>query len=336
MSLIEYDESFALYPLGFRNLGTTCYFNALLQSMLSCTSFIQELLQTNQHNSEKKRKNLHRFNNNNVTKLITELIKSNYRYQELKLKININNTSENVINEFSELEEKLTDLSPKIWKSMIGSLNNNNILNFMRGQQCAREGYHYLLESMEKFQRIQNLFLHRYKSLIRCDKCNDWVSDVECMYSLFEVEPELQMEQIDKFQKYHINTKDMNEFLMKQSTYVDKDFICPKCKEKGEKFRINALVMIPEILVVMSKKYDLESKKNIYTDFPEKMEFKGSNKTLHYNAVAQIEHSGGKDSGHYWAICKRKNGWFNLNDMNVSPGKFQPTKNTYIVFYHLS
>ena len=56
MSLIEYDESFALYPLGFRNLGTTCYFNALLQSMLSCTSFIQELLQTNQHNSVKKKK----------------------------------------------------------------------------------------------------------------------------------------------------------------------------------------------------------------------------------------------------------------------------------------
>ena len=32
----------------------------------------------------------------------------------------------------------------------------------------------------------------------------------------------------------------------------------------------------------------------------------------------------------------QKNGWFKINDMSVSPAEFQPTKNTYIVFYHLT
>jgi ubiquitin C-terminal hydrolase len=96
--------------------------------------------------------------------------------------------------------------------------------------------------------------------------------------------------------------------------------------------------MVPEILVVMSKKYDSEHKLNIYTDFPEVMEFKGNanNKNMRYEAVAQIEHSGDLNGGHYWAICKRKGGWFEINDMTVTPSQFQPSVNTYIVLYHLA
>ena len=40
-------------------------------------------------------------------------------------------------------------------------------------------------------------------------------------------------------------------------------------------------------------------------------------------------------SGHYWAVCKRKGGWFCMNDMNITPAEFSPTNNTYIVIYHI-
>ena len=302
MSLIPYNPSLELYPNGFKNLGATCYFNAVLQAMLSCTSFIDTILKLKTEDP--------------IIKALSEFIY-----------FNKDNKNIDVLHKYS----------PHIWQQMIKKLcKNKNISpqSFMRGQQCAGEGFHYLLESMEEFTDIQNLFLHRYKSLIHCFDCNKWVSEVECMYSLFEVEPNLKSEQLEQFQEFHKEAQNMHEFLSKQDSYVE-DFICSKCKSRNPKYRVNMLVMVPEILVVMAKKYDKTAKLDIHTNFPEILTFKGNNGILKYNAVAQVEHVGEKQGGHYWAICKRNNGWFNINDMTVTSSKFQPTKNTYIVFYHL-
>ena len=318
MPLITYDEKLELLPFGFRNLGSTCYFNALLQAMLSCTSFTKKILQIN-------RSQLH---NNSIVALFTELIGSTNTLSERK------SLGHDVTND----EKTLHEYSPKIWHTMVNMICQKNkipVRSFMMGQQCVGEGFHHILDTMENFQQIQNLFLHRYKSIIRCFNCNKWVSDVENVYSLFEVEPDLKIEQIEKFQKYHLEAADMNEFLSKKSSYVDEAFVCPSCKERGEKYRMDILVMIPEILVVMSKKYTVGGKLDIYTDFPKRLEFKGLGGDMKYEAVAQIEHSGGINGGHYWSICRRKNGWYNINDMSVHSAQFQPTKKTYIVFYHL-
>jgi ubiquitin C-terminal hydrolase len=193
------------------------------------------------------------------------------------------------------------------------------------------------MESLDEFGHIKNIFLHRYKTLIRCHKCDKWISDVENMYSIFEVQPDLKNEQLEKFKKYDTNTTvSMKQFLTKQSSFVDKNYICSVCKNADEKYTIHCLVMVPEVLVVLSKKYTANKKLNIFTDFPYQLTFDGKDgDTLVYEAVSQIEHSGELNGGHYWAISKRKNGWFTLNDNNINSTKFKPTNNTYIVFYHL-
>ena len=128
----------------------------------------------------------------------------------------------------------------------------------------------------------------------------------------------------------------MNKFLARQYGYVDKFFKCPKCTRLGEKYRIDHLVMSPEILVVLSKKYVAYNKLDVYTEFPKTMEFNGKNNIiLKYEAVSQIEHIGNLNSGHYWAISRRPDGWSSLNDNQFTKYEFNPTKNTYIVFYHL-
>lgn len=324
MSFVKYNEKSAIVPNGFRNLGATCYFNAILQSMLSCTSFIEEIIS-----------NKTKYNDNPITKLFIEFITTSQYYEEICRQSNINQVESKI----SDSKNKLSEFSPQIWKQMVARLCKEKkipIRQFMQGQQCAGEGFHYLLEAMEEFQTIQNLFLHRYKSLIRCFKCDKWVSDVDCMYSLFEVEPELKLAQLEQFDQYNIESKNMNEFLAKQSSYVDKDYKCPECADKSEKYRMNALVMVPEILVVMSKKYTLEKKLDVYTNFPKELTFNGKdNNIISYEAVSQIEHYGGKNGGHYTARSKRKNGWFEFNDNIVNPSQFEPTTNTYIVFYHL-
>jgi ubiquitin C-terminal hydrolase len=322
---MEYNKNLEMLPFGFKNWGATCYFNSLIQSLMSCTSFVEELSQSK------------KYKTNPVSKLFIDMIENNRYYEDLYHKLKENNTEINTL--LRDTKKKLNLYGSEIWKTMVIALCEKKKIShqsFMQGMQCVGEGFHYLLESMELFHKIQNLFMHRYKSLIHCYVCDEWVSDVDCMYSLFEIDPEFKTEQLEKFKKYHIKTDTLNKYLAKQSGYVDADFICPKCKTKDERYIVNLLVMVPKILVVMSKKYTPDQKLDVYTDFPERMEFKGNdNKPMYYEAVAQIEHTGGLNGGHYWAICKRKGKWFNLNDMSVSPSEFKPTNNTYVVFYHL-
>jgi len=310
---MAYNEKYELIPIGFDNMGATCYFNAVLQSMLSCTSFVQEMLSYKDDGNPMMQK---------IAKLIT---------------CTAGNEAGNEAG-FEDCFEDCSSYSIAIWKSMISFLcKKNNITkrDFMTGQQCAREGFHCLMDAMESYNNIQNLFLHRYSNMIRCGECNKWVSNVDSMNNLFTVHPELKAEQLEQFKKFDSDEVDMAQFLSKQTGYVE-SFTCPKCKSNEPKYNVNCLVMVPEILVVLSKKYKAGQKLDLYTNFPKTLVFKGTNNTkLIYNAVSQIEHSGGLNGGHYWAISKRAGGWYQLNDNHVSKAEFNPTKDTYMVFYHL-
>jgi ubiquitin C-terminal hydrolase len=337
MNLIKYNKNNELKPTGFHNIGSTCYFNSILQGMISCTSFLDKIISV--YESEVNDVNKSDTKNQNpLLELLYQFIKKS------KYKNNID----------------VSRYSSVIWKTMIIYLTNTrgiDVKNFASGQQCAREGFHYLLESLDEFKSIQNLFSHRYQTNIYCPECKEWVSKKECDYSLFEIHPTLFIPQIDKFMHYDKNYKydnlTMQDYLLKQNSFIDKDFKCPnkKCKLSTEKFSTNILTRAPEILVIMSKKYIINRKINVFTDFPETICFNGYDYTdkkdadkknkdksckMVYKAVAQIEHSGGIDSGHYYTICKRDGGWYILNDNSIleTPG-FLPTNNTYIVFYHI-
>jgi ubiquitin C-terminal hydrolase len=305
----KYDEKSELQSFGFNNMGATCYFNSVLQSLMSCTSFTT-LLTKNVSNTK--------FLENPVTKFMIELIISARDESKKNL---------------------LCQYSPRIWKEMVIYLSRKNkkdVREILVGQQCAREGFHCLMDALEEFNEIQKLFLHKYKTSIHCFICNEWVSKTYSTYSIFEVQHDLKTEQLDHFKKYDtVGTLNMNKFLQQQSSFVDKDYKCPKCKDTSEKYIRNDLVMIPEILPVLSKKYSDGMKLNVFTDFPLELSFKGNhNNVLKYKAVSQIEHTGGLNGGHYWSISKRNDGWYTLNDANVSKSEFKPTKSTYIVFYH--
>ncbi len=321
--------SHELPAFGLRNTGVICYFNSVLQSVLSCTSFIEAIKKLDPQNV----KNPIMLKFIGIIKLTDKLVEN--KEQE-------NKEQENKEQENSDITTALQNISPTIWREMVVFLcrkNKTDYRTFLSGQQCAREGFHCLMDSLDSFNVVQNLFIHRYRSLVRCFKCDDWVSDKECVYSLFEVQPDLKTPQIDQFKGYDLDLytkgQTMNEFLQKQPGYIE-DFNCPKCKDRSVKYSVRYLVMAPEILVVLSKKYVAGRKLDVYTEFPEHMEFSSADGALKYTAVAQIEHAGGLNGGHYWASCKRRGGWKTLNDTGVSEGGFKPTNNTYMVFYHLT
>lgn len=58
---------------------------------------------------------------------------------------------------------------------------------------------------------------------------------------------------------------------------------------------------------------------------------------LRYELVAQVEHFGTQHGGHYTARVRARDGRVvNCNDRSVSPSRFEPTAETYMVFYALT
>jgi ubiquitin C-terminal hydrolase len=206
------------------------------------------------------------------------------------------------------------------------------------GQQDAHEGLMMFLDAMETIPEVRRLFEHRYKIEIKCYKCGKIIVDRKETNLYMDVQPDLKTDQgsiaammsADKFQTTKM---DLVSFIRHQSG-VHEGFTCtnPECKDKGDKLKTSTLCMVPEILPILIKKY----LRKTLTLFPATLEFlgKGNTKKYTYVLVAQSEHAGSMGGGHYWAICRRKDGWKTLNDTSVSPGSPGPTENTYILFYH--
>lgn len=320
----NYDSKFVPEPFGFNNLGATCYFNALLQSIISCPSVTKILV---------KNKDEEGYKDNLIVQYMVKMynIMSDEKVEQQKK------------------QSFFLNLAPMIWKAVFAKamLRQDNV-KFTPGQECAREGFHLFLEALDGLSEIQNLFLHRYQTLIFCPDCNAWVVNKECEYSLFEVQPTMITPQLVRFKDidpFYNKKRTLEQFLKKQNSYVDNNFKCPKCGKKESKFQTTRLLMIPEVLVVLSKKYDERGRRKSHdiTPFPEKLTFEGKcceetpdGNLMKYQAVSRIEHMGSMGGGHYNCHSIRKDGkWYHLDDSRVGPGSFTPTSNTYMVFYHI-
>lgn len=305
-------------PYGFRNLGATCYFNALLQGILSCRSFKETILQ-NQNKEE--------YVNNEVAKKFVELY---------------NIMSDDTLDD-SQKSAVHMNFAPQIWREVFAcAMKRQDNVKFTPGQECVREGFHLLLESMDGLKEVEKLFNHRYRTLIYCKNCDDWVVKKDDEYSLFEVQPNLKSQQLPEFKNIDPlfnQARPLVDFIQKQNSYVDDDFRCPRCKQKKAMFQTTKLIMIPKILPILAKKYGIDGRRKSLevTPFPIAMEVKDKfNGVMEYNAVCQIEHMGNMNGGHYNCRAFRNNDWYLIDDSRYTKAPFMPTKNTYLVFYELN
>lgn len=309
MDLVSLEKNLICYPQGFRNIGANCYMNSLLQGILSCTSIYQVL---------KENQNLLYIKNHRLAQLILTLFEK--------------------MNNNQSIEQESIDF----WRIIIlMSQKRKDKIQLNTGQQDSHEGLMMVLDILEQIPEIKILFEHRHNIKIRCDKCQDWVVDRSETNYVFEVQSDLKTEQHEKFKnidEFYNTSMSFNTFLKEQNGYVDDDYICPKCHEKGSKFKKTTLTMVPEILPVVLKKYHGKQ----LTPFPNNLYFVTRDKKSKfvYVLVSQIEHSGNMFGGHYWAICLRKNNnginWYNLNDSSISNAQPGPTNNSYLLFYHYS
>lgn len=312
MNFKKYNNDYALIPVGLENIGFTCYFNSLLQALISCTSFVETILILGKDSKDP------------IILVLYHIISSTKL-----LETDINEYQKN------QIRNDLLKLGPVCWKIFMRKLHDisPNIAKYFIGQQCAAEAFTLLLEIFDKYKSIQSLFTYRRINKIYCPDCKQTFATISEINNVFEIESP---NNNDSDKKYNLN-----DVLLKQMYEIDKNCKCSNCNIKSNKIKSSNLVMIPEILFIVCKKYKYDThgghKLDISTDFPEDLYFPGKdNEKLIYKIVAQIQHSGSLNSGHYWAICKRKPNWYCINDSNISKSEFKSDIHTYILLYHIS
>lgn len=299
-------------PRGFMNLGVTCYLNSALQCILTCTSLF-EMLQQQRDTPE--------FRANIIAVKLLEMHERGLAHMD---------TSRDCI----VIAKILAHISSQ----------RDDPMRMTSGQQDAQECMSLIFDELSKVPGMEDLFRYRHRVEIFCHDCDSWVSNREEEFYFFEVQADLKTEQHERNRELDPDfgrSVPLNKYLRQQNTFVDADYKCPNCGERGVKYKTTKVVMIGEILPVMLKKYG--QKNNIA--YPSTLSFPACNGTvaLVYELVARAEHSGSLLGGHYWADAVRtvsdgttaRPRWAQLNDMSVSPSRSPtPTANSYLLMYH--
>jgi ubiquitin C-terminal hydrolase len=314
MSLCKFDPDKMLKTCGLVNTGAICYLNSFLQSLMSCTS-------------------LTRFFIENEEKFIDENNKVALEYIKLIKAVSGSNTYSDIIDPSGVFLEVIIATKKKFPDKQFG-----------RGQEDSGEGLHLFLDAIDS-KELYKYFMYKYVVKTWCLTCVKQILETKDESCVLEIPPHFSGLDVNDDSEDVKEVDPLNAHIRQYISVLD-DYTCPSCKLQ-KCCRIYQLAWVPEIITVMFSKFCKKS--NMV--FPSTLSFPATNDTtLEYKMVAKVEHSGGREGGHYWAHCYRdgepepcgeeleelkpKKRMYELNDRTVSQGTNKPTEESYIVFYH--
>lgn len=234
MNLESFDEKLLPPAFGFKNLGATCYFNSLLQSLITCTSLTRSMIEN---------RNKQEYKNNNVAATYIKLLDQVFSH----------NIGEQITNSQRDI---LLELSPIFWNSIIQHLHaKGSHTHFGHGQEDSHESFKMLMECWEDLDDVINLFTHKDHISIYCTECCQWNNSqnedahnknssneilrfYELAKGLKSAIPK-ELVKIVKPSDREIGT--IEGFLTRQITYMDEGYRCRCFKKSSYYFNENGL-----------------------------------------------------------------------------------------------
>ncbi|KAJ7307391.1 hypothetical protein JRQ81_009407 [Phrynocephalus forsythii] len=189
--------------------------------------------------------------------------------------------------------------------------------------------------------KIVDLFVGQLKSCLKCQACGyrSTTFEVFCDLSLPIPKKGFAGGKVSLLDCFGLFTKE--EELDSENAPV-----CDKCRQRTRSTKKLTVQRFPRILVLHLNRFSTTrysiKKCSVFVDFPlQQLNLKefASEKagTPVYNLYALCNHSGSVHYGHYTAFCKDQSGWRVYNDSRVSPISENqvPSSEGYVLFYEL-
>ncbi|XP_044846704.1 ubiquitin carboxyl-terminal hydrolase 21 isoform X1 [Mauremys mutica] len=189
--------------------------------------------------------------------------------------------------------------------------------------------------------KIVDLFVGQLKSCLKCQACGyrSTTFEVFCDLSLPIPKKGFAGGKVSLLDCFSLFTKE--EELDSENAPV-----CDKCRQRTRSTKKLTIQRFPRILVLHLNRFSTTrfsiKKCSVFVDFPlQRLNLKefASEKAGSpvYNLYALCNHSGSVHYGHYTAFCRDQSGWRVYNDSRVSPLSENqvPSSEGYVLFYEL-
>ncbi len=167
----------------------------------------------------------------------------------------------------------------------------------------------------DNYSIILKLFYGQFWRRIQCDECKNETNRFES-FSMINLPITNNTNNLYNCIDLYVSCEDMDD---------DNMINCEKCSKKCSGKMKNTVWRMPPVICFSFSRFTMQGNKiNKLIDFPitkcafPKLVEKSIDKRTFYELVAIGNHSGGMQSGHYWAYTKGTNGnWYEYDDAGV-------------------
>nr|DBA13903.1 TPA: hypothetical protein GDO54_004929 [Pyxicephalus adspersus] len=308
--------------VGLRNLGNTCFLNAVLQSFADVIASLWSPEALDAANPTRLRAVFQKY----VPSF------TGYSQQDAQefLKFFMDRIHVEINSKCRKAPSILSDAKRPVSVDPQDSLSDDERANLMWKRYLERED-----------SKVVDLFVGQLKSCLKCQCCGyrSPTFEVFCDLSLPIPKKGFSAGKVSLYDCFNLFTKE-------EELNSEKAPICDRCRQRTKSTKKLTIQRFPRILVLHLNRFSTTrfsiKKCSVSVEFPlHRLNLKefASEKAGSpvYNLYALCNHSGSVHYGHYTAYCKDPSGWHAYNDSRVTPisESLVQSSEAYVLFYEL-